>query len=137
MTFVRRARILRRPSGRALVVVGTVGVVLLLSLVILSPLALPWLAGERTDWATSANIGQAYGGVAAVLAGLALCGVVVSIVIQRRQLAIQLNLAVRERQFDLTRTFLEHPHAAAKLLGSGFDAETALLNLYVAQFWLV
>jgi hypothetical protein len=85
---------------------------------------------------TPANIGEAYGGVAAVLSGLALCGVVVSLAIQRRQLTIQLNLAVRERQFALTRILLEYPDAAARLLGSSISAERALLDLHIAQCWL-
>ncbi|MFC7532344.1 DUF6082 family protein [Actinoplanes sp. GCM10030250] len=85
---------------------------------------------------TPANIGQAYGGIAAVLAGLALCGVVISIAIQRRQLAVQLNLALRERQSDLTRMLLEHPEATANLLRASVSTERALLNLHIAQYWL-
>jgi hypothetical protein len=115
----------------------TTAVLLLLGLVVLSPLALPWIAGARSDWTTPANVGEAYGGVAAILAGLALCGVVVSIAIQRRQLAIQLNLAIRERQFDLTRVLLEYPQATANLLGSSLSTESALLNLHISQYWLV
>jgi hypothetical protein len=122
--------------GGWLVAAVATSTLFLVGLVALSPLALTWIADARSDWVTPANIGQAYGGVAAVLAGLALCGVVVSIAIQRRQLAIQLNLAVRERQFDLTRMLLEYPEATAKLLRSSIDTESALLNLHIAQWWL-
>jgi len=127
----------QRRTGASLVAMIGVAALLLIGLVVLSPLALSWIAGARRDWVTPANIGQAYGGVAAVLSGLALCGVVVSIFLQRQQLAVQVNLAVRERQFDLTRILLEYPEATAKLLGSSISTESALLNLHIAQWWLV
>lgn len=113
-----------------------VAIGLLVLLITYYPFALSFFSGSERDWVTAANIGQAYGGVAAILSGLALCGVLVSIVVQRRQLAIQLNLGVRERQFDLTRALLEYPESAAKLFGSSISTESALLNMYVAQMWL-
>jgi uncharacterized protein DUF6082 len=134
---MRYPRMSRRLTEVRLGAMVTAVVTLLLAAIVLSPLTLSWIAGARTDRVTPANIGEAYGGVAAVLAGLALCGVVVSTAVQRRQLAIQTNLAIRERQFDLTRMLLEYPDATARLYGSSISADSTLLNLHIAQFWLV
>jgi hypothetical protein len=61
-------------------------------------LPLPW--GQLSD------VGQAYGAASAVMSGLALLGVAVSLVIQQRQNRMTEEQTVRQRHFDLVRLTL-------------------------------
>ncbi|MQA26846.1 MAG: hypothetical protein GEU94_15610 [Micromonosporaceae bacterium] len=87
MTRYRTAFPSRRFS-RIAVRLGLISVLTLLAtvaaiMVLLSPLALPLLGDDGgTDWSLLSNIGQTYGAVSALLAALALGGVVGSLVLQ-------------------------------------------------------
>src|SRR5690349_9103609 len=76
----------RYSSSTVLFVAAAAGVVIA---VVLSPLALPLVASRREDWQELSNVGQAYGGIAAVLSGLAFLGIIISLALQRRQTKIQ------------------------------------------------
>jgi hypothetical protein len=73
-----------------------------------SPIAMQWLAGRSVDWARLSNVGQAYGGVSAVLSALAFCGIAVSLAFQWQQVRISQVVASRERHFELVRLTAEH-----------------------------
>jgi hypothetical protein len=107
------------------------------AIVVTAPLLFHWLAGQRDDWVTLSNIGQAYGGVAAVLSGLAFCGVVTSLLLQWRLNTVQQHVMARQRQFELARIFLDHPEAAQAFDGPGSLQHHIIYNLTFSQFWLM
>lgn len=74
----------------------------------LPPLAV--LAGQgRVSWPQLAEIGQAYGGVAAMISALALVGVAASLLLQWRQTRLQQMFALRQHHFDLLKLGMEQP----------------------------
>lgn len=68
-----------------LFVVALVLVVASVSLVIASPLVLDGLDTGEQDWNRLSEIGQTYGAVSAIIAVIALVGVMVSLIIQSRK----------------------------------------------------
>jgi hypothetical protein len=64
--------------------------------VLLTPLGLQWI-GHRPghDWPLLGNVGQAYGAASAILAALALVGVVASLVLQAREAKVSREQALR------------------------------------------
>jgi hypothetical protein len=81
----------------------------LVLLIVASPVALHWIAGYVRDWDVLGNVGQAYGGASAILSGLALCGVVLSAMLQRRQTRIAQLYTARHHQLNLAKLVLENP----------------------------
>ncbi|GAA1743423.1 DUF6082 family protein [Luedemannella helvata] len=79
------------------------------ALLALSPPMMRNLADTRSDWTLLADVGQTYQGVAAVLAGLAFCGVAMSLLLQWRQNRTAQIIATRERHQDLLRFALDNP----------------------------
>jgi Family of unknown function (DUF6082) len=65
--------------------------------------------GNGGDWITLSNVGQAYGGVSAILSGLAFCGIACSIFLQWRQNRLTQLTASRERQFELVKLAMADP----------------------------
>lgn len=74
----------------------------------LPPLAFAAGRGGVT-WPRLAEIGEAYGGVAAIISALALVGVTASLLLQWRQTRLAQLFALREHHFELMRLGLEHP----------------------------
>jgi hypothetical protein len=99
-------RKLRQWRTSALVLLG---LLVLVTLVSVSPAALLLLAHWRIDWNQLAIVGQAYGGVSAILSALALCGVALSLLQQSRQARADRVIAIRERHFELVKLDLERP----------------------------
>jgi hypothetical protein len=68
-------------------------------------------AASRTglDWNRLSDIGQAFGGVSAVLSALAFCAIAASLLLQWRQLRMTTVIAARERHFDLVRLAVDDP----------------------------
>jgi hypothetical protein len=60
-------------------------------------------------WDRLTEIGQSYTGIAALLSGAALVGVVYSIRLQTQQISIARGQAVREMQFSLLRLAMDDP----------------------------
>lgn len=85
----------------------TIGLIAILGLVIVSPLALKELAHSRQDWSQLSNIGQTYGAVSALLSSLALIGVVVSLLYQARDSRTVHEEASRTFQHNLLKMELE------------------------------
>ncbi|MFI1994841.1 DUF6082 family protein [Actinoplanes sp. NPDC020271] len=107
---MRRNRIHRWSTGVALVAVLTLAVPLLMML--LSVTALPW--------ARLADVGDAFGGVSAVLSALALSGVGASLLFQQRQIRQELADLDRQQHMELLKLAIEHPELIEVL-----DSETA------------
>jgi hypothetical protein len=114
--------------------------ILALTLVILSPLALRGLASfERADWTVLGNIGQTYGAVSALLAGLALVGVAFSVGLQVRESRANRLEAGRTRHFELSKIALEDPlFTQVEPVPDDLDVNTRRLIIYInlqLQFW--
>ncbi|BCJ54210.1 hypothetical protein Asp14428_56850 [Actinoplanes sp. NBRC 14428] len=80
-----------------------------LSAIVYSPFIMKGLAGERIDWESLSDVGQAYGGMSAVLAGLALCGVGSSLTLQQRQTRQDRASGERQRHLELIKLAIDHP----------------------------
>ncbi|MDG4802668.1 DUF6082 family protein [Micromonospora sp. WMMD980] len=78
--------------------------------VLLTPLGLLWI-GDRPgyDWPLLGNVGQAYGAASAILAALALIGVVVSLIVQAREAKAAREQALRALHTDLLKMAIDDP----------------------------
>ncbi|MFC4869523.1 DUF6082 family protein [Streptomonospora arabica] len=88
------------------VVVALLAVVVV-GLVVLSPLGLGAVEGVSDDWEDLSFIGQTYGAASALLAGLALLGVVATLVLQARETRMSRELALRDSNSELLRMAME------------------------------
>jgi len=112
-------------------------------LIIFSPFALRYMATETTglNWQRLSNIGQTYDAVSALLVALGLAGVVVTIILQVRELRHSRVQAARDGHNNLIRMALEDPdllrfwHTGVSGFTLTEDKITMYLNL-VVQFWL-
>lgn len=102
--------------------------------------ATPWLmksAVRSGSWNELSNIGQAYGGISAILSGLAFCGVAGSLLLQWRQVRLTQLMTLRERHFELVKLAIEDPGLALSR-PSGMDPATGrqwmVINLWVAHW---
>lgn len=78
--------------------------------IIISPLALQAIAVTlNLNWAKLSNIGQAYGAISALIAGLALAGVVISVFLQAREARHSRWAVERERHLEIMRIAIENP----------------------------
>lgn len=106
-TPARRSWYRSRAVLVALSVLATVGS---LGLVALSPLALRAFDHDRSqEWANISEIAQTYGAVSALLSGLAVVGVVASLVLQAREAKAARLQASRTMHIDLIKTAMENP----------------------------
>jgi hypothetical protein len=91
---------------RSVVLLGTT-VLGLIALIVVSPWLVRPLVGRAEEWNALAEVGQAYGGISAVLSGLAFCGIAISLLLQWRQVRLTHMLITRERHFELVKLGLE------------------------------
>jgi uncharacterized protein DUF6082 len=109
-----------------------------LAVIIVSPLMFRTLARYVNELEVMANVGEAYGGVAAVLSGLALGGVVISLLLQWRQGDAARILAVRQHHLELTKLAIDQPRLLGQPPGHEADSEIAVLqintNLWIAHW---
>lgn len=91
----------------------------LLALVAISPILFNQITLVKgANWANLGNIGQAYGGASAILAGIALLGIAGSLLIQIRQARTERVRLMRERHHELLRLVLDNPKVYAPVLGT-------------------
>ena len=134
-----------RPSRRWPRQVGTflfvaTALIMFLSVVAMSPLALAILADRTSEWNTLSDVGQAYGGVSALLSALALCGVAISLVHQWRQTKISQVITARQRQFELVELALTTPSLIYTQVRDVEDPDlpmTQYANLWVSHWKLL
>ena len=106
-------RILHRTLLALLIACGII-------LILLSPLGLEKLSAIKgIDWIRLSDVGQTYGAASALVAGIALVGVVISIVLQMRSLAVSRIQMARAFHFDLIKFSIENPQL---LPGWGFSS---------------
>lgn len=72
------------------------------------------LTDAQLNWALLSNIGQSYGAISAVLSGLALCGIAISVTMQWRQSQLSQEAAARDRHLELVKIVLENPELGGK-----------------------
>lgn len=135
-----------RPDGAAatravLFVVILLLVLVSVGLVVASPWALSTLDrnGNEINWNRLSKIGATYGAVSAIIAAIALLGVVVSLVIQSREAKAARNNAQRAYHVDLLRMAMDDPRYMecwGPYLTENFDAERqyTYVNLIVTQW---
>lgn len=98
---------IRNVLYRLVLTILTVGGI---TLILISPLGLQRFATvKRVNWAQLSNIGQTYGAVSALLAGIALAGVAISLLLQSRGLALSRAQVMRTFHLDLIRFSIENP----------------------------
>jgi Family of unknown function (DUF6082) len=128
------------PRRSAMAVSITIISAAVVCLVVLSPLALAGIARFRSDWVQLSNIGQTYGAISAVLSGLALGGIIASLLYQARDSRSAHEQMTRAFQFDLIKLELEDPSLMAAT-GAPWstdipsDFESLRQFLYV-QMWI-
>jgi hypothetical protein len=102
-----------------------VAVVAVLALVVISPLALRRLSPlGRLNWTQLSNIGQTYGAASALLTGLALIGVVGSMVFQAQAIRVSRQQSYQEHLGHLTEMALTDPVYQRSLGGDPAEFET-------------
>src|SRR4051794_23078917 len=96
-------------------------------------------ARSTLDRGRLSDVGQAYGGVSAVLSALAFCAIAASLLLQFQQTRSASIAAARERHFELVRLAIDDPDLLflAERRRLGDDARlVARSNLWVAH-WLM
>jgi hypothetical protein len=136
-------RYINRPRGRAdwhRITAVLVLIILVLAVVAFSPLFMLWIAGRAVDWARLSDVGQAHGGVSAVISGLAFAGIAVSLLLQWRQTRTSQIVAARERHFELLRLSLERPELSPVGRGQVDEAtftRRIISNMFVAHWGML
>lgn len=92
-------------------------VAIVLVLLIAGPIISAWLGGRALQWERLSQVGESYGGLSAVLSGIALVAVAGSLLLQRRQARANTVHAIRQRHFELAKIAIEHPVVAMELYG--------------------
>lgn len=116
-------------------------VIVSVGLVVLSPLALRALDnGAEVDWNRLSNIGETYGAVSAIVAAVALLGVMISLVIQSREASAVRKSTRRAHHVELMRMAMDDPRYMecwGPYLTETFAAEGqyTYVNLIVAHWY--
>jgi len=128
----------RRRSPALLVSATIVGVIV--ALLLLTPAVLDQLARlRRSDWSLENNVGQAYGGLAAVLGTLALVGVSASLILQARDNALNREQMHRQFHNELMFKAIDDPELLTSWGDVGpQDFDPARKHMYtnlIVSFW--
>lgn len=128
-------RSLRTVSIIALIVGGIL-------LILISPMGLRLISTTKgVNWARLSSIGQTYGAISAVISGVALAGIAVSLFLQARELDLTREQMFRTYHLDLVRFSIENPPFIASWgyvppVGSSLDdvRRVGYTNMIVS-FW--
>ncbi|MDS1270756.1 DUF6082 family protein [Lipingzhangella sp. LS1_29] len=114
--------------------------VLVVAVVGVSPFGLSWFTELPQDWQELSLVGQTYGAASAVLAGLALLGIVATLVLQVREMRNTREVALRQSNSELLRMAMDHPEYL-ECWGTNFPADAGradrqrmYTNLIVSQW---
>src|SRR5580693_5496470 len=89
--------------------------------IVFAPLGMALLAKANKNWVLLGNVGQAYGGISALVSALALVGVIGALLIQARQHRLDRIMAIRGRQAALFSIVREDPQLYWPILGADFQ----------------
>ncbi|GIE76686.1 hypothetical protein Aph02nite_26360 [Actinoplanes philippinensis] len=106
---VRWRRVTETRGFREARIVLCAGLLVLAVLVLAGPLVMAGLVGTALPWDRLADIGEAFGGISAVLSAVALCGVGASLLYQQRQTRQELADIERQHHMELMRMAIENP----------------------------
>jgi hypothetical protein len=116
-------------------------VIVSVGLVVVSPLGLSALdSGSQVDWNRLSDIGQTYGAVSAIIAAVALLGVMISLVIQSREAKAARKNARRSHHVELMRMAMDDPRYMecwGPYVTENFAAEGqyTYINLVIAHWY--
>jgi hypothetical protein len=97
------------------------------------------LPTSALPWSRLANIGDAYGGVSAVLSGIALCGVGASLIFQQRQVQQELADIDRQQHLELLKLAIDNPELIQVLDADAPGRADARAEIYAnltMMYWL-
>lgn len=115
----------------ALITAGALG------LILVSPLLLRTLTHIKgIDWNELSNIGQTYGAASAILSGIALLGITLSLFVQARQARTERIRITRERHTELLRLVLEAPDVYGPVIGFKPQSTIADRRLLFCTMWV-
>jgi Family of unknown function (DUF6082) len=101
-------------------------VVVVIIVIALAPLGMAALAKGRENWPLLANVGQAYGGISALISAIALVGVIGALLIQTNQHRLDRLTAIRGRQAQIYSVARENPKLYYPVLGMDFQDEGSM-----------
>ena len=79
-------------------------------LILASPLGLKFISVMKiANWPELSSIGQTYGAISALISGIALAGIAISLFLQSRELNLMREQIFRDYHFDLVRFSIENP----------------------------
>ena len=123
----------RRRAARRLIMYSYVKVVTLVitiaasgTAIIFAPLAMELLGKGTRDWALLGNVGQAYGGVSALISALALFGVAGALLVQASQHKLDRLTAVRGQHSRILSIVREDLKLYAPVMGVELDDERSM-----------
>jgi len=123
----------RRRAARQLIVKFYVKMVALIVIIVatvtgivFAPLGMALLAKGNREWALLGNVGQAYGGVSALISALALIGVTGTLLIQARQHELDRLTAVREQNSRISTLVREDIQRYAPVVGGELEDERSM-----------
>jgi hypothetical protein len=123
--------------GWVVAVVASAATIGLVAMIVASPWLMGSFVSRSTDWHELSEIGQAYGGVSAILSGLAFCGIAVSLILQWRQVRLTQVMTERERHFELVKMAVDDPTLMFTPIPVTSGAEQRrwmVFNLWVAHW---
>jgi hypothetical protein len=92
--------------------------------IVSAPLGLEWIVKVDRNWVLLGNVGQAYGGISALVSAIALIGIVCSLLIQGRQHALDRITSIRGRQAQIYAIVREDPGLYWPVLGGDFRSNS-------------
>ena len=125
----------RRRRGTLRLIVLPITVTVGALIVMFGPIILTGFARlVSVDWQTLGSIGEAYGGISALLSGAALIGVAISIGQQSRQVRLARVQASRTLHFELIRYVIDNPKGFARYWGANSAEHQGVAgNAYINQ----
>jgi hypothetical protein len=115
------------------------GVGLVVALVAVSPLLMASVSGAALPWGRLADVGDAFGGVSALLSAIALCGIGASLIFQQRQVRQEFADIDRQQHIELLRLAIENPEFIEVLspeTAAGRHARHELYANLMMMYWL-
>jgi Family of unknown function (DUF6082) len=94
--------------------------------IVFAPLGMALLAKGNKEWALLGNVGQAYGGVSALVSALALIGVTGALLVQARQHKLDRLTAVRRQSSHISSVVREDIQLYAPVVGGELEDERSM-----------
>jgi hypothetical protein len=108
-----------------------------LALILFSPLLLRQLTRIKgIDWSGLSNIGQTYGAASAILSGIALIGISLSLLVQARQARTERVRITRERHMELLRIVLDAPNVYGPVIGLSVHSTRDYQQFLFCTMWV-